>query len=201
MSSEDDDWSRYEGKIQVGKPEYPISATRLGQTKPSKKSKKPTPKYTVRKDGTLIPYKAKVVNTLTQLDRDDRLVPPPITGGDVPALKLRLSPSGFLMQIPSPLKKEKEVIEIMSSDDESVVMASSADGVAKYDSDGTVPSSLPPPVTGVYRPTEPNGGGGPGEETCVREVGEIWCGPPGRDARDRTADGGLADEVVWKYEG
>ena len=64
MSNEDDDWARYEGKIQV--------------TKPSKKSNKPTPMYSVRKDGTLDPYKADVVNTLIQLDRDDRLVPPPI---------------------------------------------------------------------------------------------------------------------------
>ena len=156
MSNEDDDWARYEGKIQV--------------TKPSKKSNKPTPMYSVRKDGTLAPYKAEVVNTLTQLYRDDRLVSPPITGGDVPAMKLRLSPSGFLMQIPSPLRKEKEVIEIMSSNDESMVMASSADGVAQFDSDGIVPSSLPPPITGVCRPTESNGDGGPGEETCVREV-------------------------------
>ena len=108
------------------------------------------------------------------------------------------------MQIPSPLKKKKEVIEIMSSDDESVVMVSFSDGVAEFDSDGIVSSSLPPPVTGVCRPTKSNVDGGPGEETCIREVNpwrEIWRGPSDPDARDRTADGGLTDEVVWKYEG
>ena len=81
-SSEDDEWARFEGKIQVSKHEYPISATRLAKTKPSKTSKKPTPKDTVRKDGTLAPYKAEIINTLTQLDRDDRLVPPSIMGVD-----------------------------------------------------------------------------------------------------------------------
>ena len=35
MSSEDDDWARYERKIQVGKPESSIPATRLGETKPT----------------------------------------------------------------------------------------------------------------------------------------------------------------------
>ena len=203
MSKEDDDWALYEGKIQVEKPASPCPATRLGKTKPSKKFNKPTPKYSVRKDGTLAPYKAEVVNTLTQLDRDDRLVRHPLTRGDVPALKLRVSPSGFLIKIPSP-KKEKEVIEIMSSDAESDVMVTSADGVAHYDSEGTVPSSIPPPAIGVYRPTESNGDGGPGGEKCVREVGtyhEIWRGPPGPGATARNPDGTLADEVVWKYDG
>ena len=69
MSSEDDDWARYEGKIQVGKPEYPISATRLGKTKPSKNSNKPTPTYSVRKGGkifhfTMINYECFIGNIL-----------------------------------------------------------------------------------------------------------------------------------------
>ena len=69
MSRKDDDWARYEGKIRVEKPASPSPATRLVKTKPSKKSSKPTPKYTVREDGTLAPYKAEVVNTLTQCVR------------------------------------------------------------------------------------------------------------------------------------
>ena len=63
MSRKDDDWARYEGKIRVEKPASPSPATRLVKTKPSKKSSKPTPKYTVREDGTFVPYKAAVVNT------------------------------------------------------------------------------------------------------------------------------------------
>ena len=138
MSREVDDWAKYEGEIQVKKPGPPSPATRLVKTKPSKKSSKPTPKYTVREDGTVVPYKAAVINTLTQLDRDDRLVRNPHTRADVPALKLRLTSSGFLIKIP-PLKKEKEIIEIMSSDAESDDMPSSAGGVVHYDSDATVP--------------------------------------------------------------
>ena len=124
------------------------------------------------------PLRSAVVNTLTQLDRDDRLVRGPLTRGEVPALKLRLSSSGFLIKIPSP-KKEKEIIEIISSDAESDVMASLAGGVTHYDSDKTVPSSIPPPTVGVYRPTESNGDGGPGGEEYVRSgtCREVWCGP------------------------
>ena len=55
MSREVDDWAQYEGKVQVEKPASPSPATRLVKTKPSKKFSKATPKYTVRKDGTLAP--------------------------------------------------------------------------------------------------------------------------------------------------
>ena len=201
MSREVDDWAKYEGKIQVEKPASPSPTTRLVKTKTSKKSSKPTPKYTVRKDVTLAPYKAEVVNTLTQLNRDDRLVRDPLTLGDVPALKLRLTSSGYLIKIPS-LKKE-EIIEIMSSDAESDVMPSSAGGVVHYDSDATVPSSVPPLTLGVCRPNESNGDVGPGDGVDVRSgtYREVWRGPPGPGATARNDDGSPADAVVWEYDG
>ena len=54
MSREVDDWAKYEGEIQVEKPASPSPATHLVKTKPSKKSSKPTPKYTVPEDGTIV---------------------------------------------------------------------------------------------------------------------------------------------------
>ena len=106
------------------------------------------------------------------------------------------------MQISPPSIFKKEDIEIMtSSDDESVEFVSPSVGVAPFcDSEALLPSSS----TGVCRPTESNGDGGAGGETYVGEKNlwrEIWCGPAGLDGRDRTDDGGLADDFVWRYEG
>ena len=202
MSRKDDDWARYEGKIRVEKPASPSPATRLVKTKPSKKSSKPTPKYTVREDGTLAPYKAEVVNTLTQCERDDRLVPSPVASGDVPALKLRLSSSGYLIQIPSP-KKEKEIIELMSSDAESDAMPPSSGGAIYSDSENTVPSSCPHPIYGVCRPDESNGDVGPGDGYPVSSVtyGAVGRDPPGLGAAARNTDSALAHGVVRGYLG
>ena len=97
---------------------------------------------------------------------------------------------------------QKKIIEIItSSDDESVDIVSPSVGVAPLrDAEALLPLSS----TGVCRPTESNGDGGPGGEKCVQEVGtyhEIWRGPPGPGATARNPDGTLADEVVWKYDG
>ena len=139
---------------------------------------------------------------MTQLDRDDRLVRNPHTRADVPALKLRLTSSGFLIKIP-PLKKEKEIIEIMSSDVESDDMPSSAGGVVHYDSDATVPSSVPPPTLGVCRPGQSIENVGPGGGYTVPSgtYGVVGRDPPGPSAAARSMHGALPHGVVREYQG
>jgi len=109
------------------------------------------------------------------------------------------------MQISSSLKKEREVIEIMSSsDDESVDIVSPIDGVVQIEKNADEEASLPLPNTGVCRPTQSNGDGGTGGNTSVG-VENPWCvifrGSACPDGRDRMDDGGLTDEIVWKYQG
>ena len=91
----------------------------------------------------------------------------------------------------------------MSSDAESDAMPSSSGGVTYYDSEGTVPSSCPPPTYGVCRPNESTGdvGTGGGYPVSSGTYGAVRRDPPGSGAAARNTDGALAHGVVRKYQG